>query len=100
MAKEIKVYYDDISQISGDLDKLLSELETTYTNIKKEKSLITERWKSAAAIKYINQIEKQSNDLKKAIKKIKETKKYVLNTSKKVCEADDQIKKKFSSIIN
>lgn len=95
----VKVYEDNLNQQHTKVSKDISEIENDLANIEKYKLLITDRWQSNAAIGYVNNIESEKNELNKAIKDVKELQKYVKTTTNKVLEADRQIKKKFSSII-
>lgn len=99
MASRIKVYEDDLNQQHQKVTKDIKEIENDLANIERYKLLITDRWKSNAAIGYLNNVDKEKKKLDKAIKNIKELQKYVKTTSDKVIQADRQVQKKFSSII-
>jgi uncharacterized protein YukE len=100
MAKQVKVFTDDINTINSDLEKLIQELQQCYTNMENEKTMITEKWQSSAALKFINNIGNQNKKLKDAISKIEEAEKLVKTTSKSIRDVDKTIKNQFSSIIN
>ena len=99
MAKQVKVFSDDIAKIGKEIEKLLESINQNYSDIEKNKALIADSWQSKAAMKLVNNISKETKNLKSAIDGVKEAKKIVDDTSKKIREADDEIKKKISSII-
>ncbi|MCH5314358.1 MAG: hypothetical protein J1E81_00485 [Eubacterium sp.] len=99
MAKQVKVFSDDITNIGKEIEKLLESINQNYSDMEKNKALIADTWQSEAAMKLVNNITKETKNLKSAIDGVKEAKKYVDDTSKKIREADNDIKKKISSII-
>ncbi|MGN1418906.1 MAG: hypothetical protein ACI4W6_06235, partial [Acutalibacteraceae bacterium] len=90
---------DDISNIGKEIDKLLESVEQNCRDIENNKVLITDAWQSAAAVGSVSKISAEVKKLKSAINEVKEAKKLVEKTSKKIREADNDIKKKISSII-
>ena len=99
MAKQVLVKTDEIERIGGEIDRLIEVLNQNYADLEKNKDLITENWKSQAAINYVENISKTNKKLKKAVKEVDEAKKYVNKTSKKIREADKAIQKKVAMII-
>lgn len=99
MAKQIKVFESDIQTIHTELEKLIAELEGTYTSIQKNAEIVVERWQGKAAVKTAEAIANEAKNLKKAIKEIRQVKEYVEKTSKAVKDADNQIKFQFVNII-
>lgn len=99
MAKQVKVFSDDIAKIGKEIEKLLENINENYSAIEKNKALIADSWQSNAAMKLVNNISKESKNLQNAISEVKAAKKLVDDTSKKIREADDEIKKKIKSII-
>ena len=99
MAKKIKVYSDDIERISKEIDKLIETINQDYNNLEKNKTLISEAWKSAAAIKMVDNISKENKNLKSALKEVTSTKDYVNKTTKNVLQADEDILKKIKAIL-
>lgn len=99
MARQVKVFNDNISTINSEIDKLIEELNHCFQDIQNNGTLINEKWKGAAAVKAVAGINKSAKDLKKATDEIKDVKAHVKSTSKAITEADDTIKKQFQAIV-
>lgn len=100
MAKKIKVYSDDINTINNELEKLIEQLNQIYKNIDSNKVLISDSWKSETALKTVAAINAENEKLQDAIKELQSAEQIVKNTTKKILEADNTIKKKLTSIMN
>lgn len=88
MAKGVKVFSDNIDTINSELEKKIEELKAIEKEIKKNKTLISESWKSASAMSTVEKINDQIKKLNEAIKEVEKAESLVKSTSKKVLEAD------------
>ena len=91
MKKGIKVSEKDVYEIGKEIENLLNELQTTYNNLVKSKTLICESWQSEAALRYVNNIDTEEKNINKLMKIIRQDISFVNKSTKEVLAKDKQI---------
>lgn len=97
MADKVIVDYEEIKRIVSDIEKKLAELNNTYGQIQKNKSIIVDLWQSNAAMKYVTAIDAENKNIQESVKSVKRYIAFSEKTSKKIIEADKAIKRRLVS---